>query len=353
MPTYRALLNRIAEQHELTVYSEVPVERQWLELEHRYRIKGGRIAKPRYLRDFLFLCMVIRDHMRVPFHLVHAHSTYPTGFVAVILQKVFHLPAVVSLHAAEASAFPDIQFGDLLHRRRTRINRWVIKHAKTVTTLTNFQRDEVVKNLQIRRPVVVMHRGVDVNRFYFERARDLKEPITFLSVGYLNAIKDPETLLRAFYKIHMEVDSVLIIVGRDYTAGAVMRLAVELGISHKIEYAGYVNHDNMNGFYRRADVLLHTARYESQGMVIAEAMAAGVLVVGTKVGLLSDLSGECCLTAPTRDPDALARVALDLLSRPEAMTRLRRNAYAWTQHHSLDVCCQEILRLYQRSITGQ
>ena len=302
----------------------------------------------RRLRELCFTFGVIRDHLREPFHLIHAHSTYPTGLAAVILKLIFGVPAIVSLHAAEASAFPDILFGDLLHKRRAKMNRWVINNATVVTALSDFQRREVVANLKITRPVIVIHRGVDLEKFYVKRLNGLHSPATMLSVGYLNPIKDPDTLLRAFAAIQQETDSILIVVGRDYTNGYVKKLAEQLGIADKVNFEGFIDHEHMDALYQRADVLLHTSRYESQGMVVAEAMASGVLVVGTKVGLLSDLSGECCVTVPPKDPGALASAVLDLLRSKERMDLLRENGYRWSRHHSLDNCSREIMELYEK-----
>jgi glycosyltransferase involved in cell wall biosynthesis len=341
----------LAAHCDLTVYSEVPLEKEWLDLEHKYSLRAITSRKlPRRLREMIFFFVLVKDHLKNPFNLLHAHSTYPTGFVAVICQRLLGLPAIVSLHAAEASAFRDIGLGDLLHRRRARINRWVINRARIVTALTDFQRNEVVTNLQIKRPVVVIHRGVDLKQFYFKRSNALRSPVVILSVGYLNAIKDPETLLRAFYSIQKKIQSVLVIVGKDYANGALQKLVDEMGLTEIVRFEGYVRHDLLGEYYRKSDLLLHTSRYESQGMVIAEAMASGVLVVGTRVGLLSDLSGECCLTVPTRDPDALARAVLDLFCDPDKMELLRENAYRWSLHHSLDNCCKEILSLYNQQM---
>ena len=103
LPTYRALLNRIAAHYELTVYSEVPIEASWLLLPHSYTLKQITARKMhRRLREISLVFILIRDHLREPFDLIHAHSTYPTGLAAVILKIIFGVPVIVSLHAAEA-----------------------------------------------------------------------------------------------------------------------------------------------------------------------------------------------------------------------------------------------------------
>lgn len=130
------------------------------------------------------------------------------------------------------------------------------------------------------------------------------------------------------------------------------RLPVNSGFSDKVRFEGYVDHERMEEFYRRADVLLHTSRYESQGMVVAEAMASGVLVAGTSVGLVSDLAGECCVAVPPKNADALATAVLELLRNKERMEHMRDNAYRWSRHHSLANSSEEVMGLYQKLLTS-
>jgi glycosyltransferase involved in cell wall biosynthesis len=300
-----------------------------------------------------FLLLLIKDHIRKPFDLVHAHSTYPTGFVAVVLQKIFNIPALVSLNAAEGSALEDIEFGDLLHGKRARINKWVINNAKMVTALSHFHRNEICKNLGVKREIKVIYRGIDMERFYFERSDLLRRPVVLLSVGYLNAIKDPGTLLHAFSEIQEHVDCTLIVIGKDYTNGSIEALIRKLNIAGKVKLEGFVSHDRIHEYFRKADVLLHTSRYESQGMVVAEALASGTLVCGTSVGLMHDLSGECCVTVPPQDATGLARAVIKLLDDSERIQSLRKKGYAWSKHNSLERSSETIMDLYRGMIAGK
>ncbi len=306
------------------------------------------MALPRRIREFLFLVWLIREQIKVPFDLVHAHSTFPTGFTAVILQKLFGVPAIVSLDGGEGVSFPDIDFGDANHVNRTAINKWVIRNARIVTALTRFHCELVKKNLSISRNIVVVMRGIDTEKFSFNPNRKIGCPLKILSVGYLSPIKDPETLIRTFFLIQQNIDSQLTHIGKDYMNGVVHRMAKDLGISDKVTFIEYVNNDQLGEYYRSADLFLHTARYESQGIVIAEAMASGALVCGTHVGLLADLSGECCLTVPPRDAEGLSTAAVTLLSSEEKMNRLRMNAFHWTKKNNLERSVKDLLTIYSQ-----
>ena len=352
LPTYRALLNSLASEYSIVVYSEVPVPQEWLKFDHQYRIRPFKgMGLSTKIREFLFLILLIRDHLKKPFDLVHAHCTFPTGFSAIILQKLFGVPTLLSLDGGEEVSFPDIKFGDANQSKRTRVNKWIINNASVVTTLTRFQRDGIYRNLKITREIQIIPRGVDTNRFLFRRNNKLGTPIIFLSVGYFSPVKDPETLIKAFFIIQKQVNSKLIHVGRDYMNGLVHRLVDEMGISNKVQFIEPVDHESIFEFYRKADIFLHTSVYESQALVVAEALAAGNLVCGTNVGLMNDLSGECCITVPIKEPEALASVVLELLSNSDKMDKLRLSAYKWTENNSLENCTNRFRDIYVRLLS--
>ena len=71
-------------------------------------------------------------------------------------------------------------------------------------------------------------------------------------------------------------------------------------------------------WYRRAEVLVHPARWEGFGLALLEAMLAGKPVVATDVSSAPEIvaGGETGLLVPPDDPAALADAVLELLADP-------------------------------------
>jgi glycosyltransferase involved in cell wall biosynthesis len=354
LPTYRVLLNSLAAHYSITLYSEVAMTPDWLLLEHNYTIKSVPSGKyPRRIRDLLLLFLVLRDHLKNPFALLHAHSTYPTGLVAILLKTVFKIPVVVALDAAEGSAFPEIDFGDLLSKRRARLNQWVINRASFVTALTDFHRDQVYTNLKISNKINVIPRGVDPNKFAIENSQKENDSITMLSVSYLSPVKDPETLIKAFFLVQQSINCKLIHIGRDYMNNAIHQMVRELGIEDRVFFKGHLAYEEIPEYYKTADLFLLTSVYESQALVVAEALAAGIPVLGTHVGLMADLSGQCCITVAPGDYKALAENVLALLTDNERMDALRENGYTWSRQNSLATCVVALRNIYDQLIVSK
>lgn len=117
--------------------------------------------------------------------------------------------------------------------------------------------------------------------------------------------------------------------------GEVQRHATDLEIAHLIDFKGFIEHDSIYQYYESADVLLHTSLFESQAVVVNEAMAHGLLVCGTHVGLLADLAGECCVTVPTGDSKALASKVIETLADQNSCDRLLAKSKEWLLLHDL------------------
>jgi glycosyltransferase involved in cell wall biosynthesis len=80
------------------------------------------------------------------------------------------------------------------------------------------------------------------------------------------------------------------------------RLSKALHLEDRISWLGAVPHGSMSQLYARGHLYVQTSAHEAQGMSVLEALACGLLPVGTPVGILPEVSpGE-----PTFEPRRLA-----------------------------------------------
>lgn len=69
-------------------------------------------------------------------------------------------------------------------------------------------------------------------------------------------------------------------------------------------------------------------------VVVTEAMCCGVVVCGTKVGLLYD-EPSCCIEVDVKDYVALAQQTLELIGDEPRFREIQKNALAWATSHSI------------------
>lgn len=103
-------------------------------------------------------------------------------------------------------------------------------------------------------------------------------PFTVLSIGRLEPVKDPETLIRAFAR-GPDDDSRLVLVGDGSLKPEVEALCRELGLDNRVELTGLIPRDNVFARCAQADVMVSTSHGEGLPVAVMEAMAARCPVV--------------------------------------------------------------------------
>ena len=102
----------------------------------------------------------------------------------------------------------------------------------------------------------------------------------FLFSGSLISRKGVDLVARAFVRLAREVSNVrLRIVGDGELRESLVQTLRP--VSHRVEFAGFRDWDELPGEYMRADVLCVPSRYDGWGLVVPEGLASGLPVIAT------------------------------------------------------------------------
>jgi len=147
---------------------------------------------------------------------------------------------------------------------------------------------------------------------------DLAFPL-LLAVSRLAQQKGLDTAIRALAAVP---GATLLVLGEGPERAALESLASSLGV--RVLLPGRVG--DVAALYRRADLLVHPARWEGFGLAMLEAMLAGKPVVAARAGSAPELvvDGQTGLLVPVDDARALARAVNELLADPERAAELGR-----------------------------
>lgn len=135
--------------------------------------------------------------------------------------------------------------------------------------------------------------------------------------------KRQSDLVRALPAIlEFESNARLLLIGDGNDRAVIEELADTLGVRHATLFAGYVG--NPRPYYPIMELFALASVSESFGLVLVEAMLAGVPVVATKVGGIPFVldQGRVGRLVPPRSPNRLAEEILSLLSDPAERVRL-------------------------------
>jgi L-malate glycosyltransferase len=170
---------------------------------------------------------------------------------------------------------------------------------------------------------------IDLTRFAprFGKAVSDRDHPHLIVTRNLEPIYDIDTALRAFtIIITVHPGARLTVAGSGPELARLTRLAQDLGISAAVTFAGRLDNERIAELYQQADVCLNPSTADNMPISILEALATGVPVVTTDVGGIPFMveHGRSALLVPSRDPDAMARAALELLNDDVKRTLLAR-----------------------------
>jgi glycosyltransferase involved in cell wall biosynthesis len=156
------------------------------------------------------------------------------------------------------------------------------------------------------------------------------EALVVLYVGALTVRKNARLLAEALERTAVPVHGVF--VGDGPQRNALQRSCDEQGLADRVRFAGWV--EDVRPWYAAGDVLCHTAPYETYGLVYAEAMAAGLAILGPRhappavystAGELIDDGREGLLYDAT-DSGTLASALDRLAAAPAALAAMKQAA---------------------------
>lgn len=153
---------------------------------------------------------------------------------------------------------------------------------------------------------------------------------TLAWAGRVDPIKDLETLIRAFALVRREIPGArLRMFGGTPRGGEAYRqrceaLAAELGVAGAAVFEGRV--EDIKDAYAAGNVVMLSSISEGFPFTLIEAMSCGRATVSTDVGGVREAVGETGLVVPPREPESMARAAVDLLRDPVRRARLGQAA---------------------------
>jgi glycosyltransferase involved in cell wall biosynthesis len=275
---------------------------------------GGLSHGARTLELWRDTLRMLRDeHRRQPFDVLHAFWATESGLLAALAGRLLGVPTLVSLAGGELVALRDIDYGDQrLAGERVKIAA-SLRLAAHVSAGSEMLRRRAEQHLRGSRRVHLAPLGVDCSLFTPHAVAANRQRV--VHVGTLTRVKDQASLLHAFGQVHRQLpDACLEIVGDGPLASDLRQLASRLGVERSVLFRGEIDHAALPSVYRGASTCVVSSRHEAQCMAALEAAACGVPLVGTRVGVLPEVTRA---VAPIGDHHALAQAMLATLCTPD------------------------------------
>lgn len=277
------------------------------------------------------------------FDLVHLWKSYPDAALpALHAARKRDLPLHYDWDDWETEIARELTGSNLTARLVARLEKRIPAMADTVSAAsTELRRQATLLGVPGDRiwnaPV-----GVDLDEFARKQipAREemlaklwpgdtQKEVPVLIYVGQLEVATFAEEALAVAAKIRRPVR--VLVVGGGSRLNVLRQKAWSMGVNHRVAFTDYVPAAEVPTYLSLADVAL--APFEDtmvtrckSPLKVMEYMAAGLPVVGSDVGDVASIVGECGVVVPPGDGAAMADAVAGLLEDPDRRAALRRKA---------------------------
>jgi glycosyltransferase involved in cell wall biosynthesis len=326
------------------------------------------------LRHYPFLGFAILDwwfermRRKYSFDVWHCTMGWPTGVALVHYARTRRdVPHLVRCAGEDIQQQPEINYGARLDPVVDALVRQWLPQADCLVAITDTVADEYHRLGIPEARIARITNGVDLQRLGHrpnriaarQRFGLAEDEAVFLSVGRNHPKKNFSMLLEAVALVKQRCRTPIRVIIAGRGASELQGRADALGLTREAllleqigdEAAGSaalaLPSEALVALYHSADVFVLPSITETFGIVLVEAMAAGLPVVTTDAPGCRDIirGGEDGVMVPPNDPDAMAEAMLKALVEP-TRSRLSALSVARSQAFSWDDVVDSYLKLY-------
>jgi glycosyltransferase involved in cell wall biosynthesis len=183
-------------------------------------------------------------------------------------------------------------------------------------------------------------------------ARDsVSSPVRLLMVARLETLKNVDIALRAVAELRAAgLDARLTVLGDGPMRDPLTELARQLGLGDAARFEGITT--EVQAHLHQAQAFLVLSDWEGCPMVLLEAAANGLPIIGTRVAGISELTRDehDALLVARRSPSAVADAVRRLVGDDQLVARLSAGARSLAARHSADDLAPRLAGLYAETV---
>lgn len=281
-------------------------------------------------------CIELYKYLRRnEYDIVHTHLTAPQLYLALFNRFFPNYAIMVTTEHNTYNrrrGFPAFKYLDRLIYAR--LHAIVCITKATSESLNSWLPETGTKTF-------VIENGIDYKAFSGASAAQLEcdRPI-LISVARFSEQKDQDTIIRALKSIAF---GTLLLVGDGERKGQLQSLVKEHGLENRVVFLG--NRSDIPELLKASDIFIQSSHWEGFGLSTAEAMAAGLPVIASRLPGLKDVVGDAGILFTPGDENELV-LAIVSLSNPEKRLKMGNLASARANRFDIEHTVRRYNALY-------
>lgn len=314
-----------------------------------------RLAAPVSLEALRLLDSVDLD-------IVHSHDPFAIGLFGLQVARRHRIPYVHTYHTLYPEYVHYVWETRLTKKLAQRLSQVFCQRCDSIVAPSS-KIERYLREWGVKVPIEVLATGVDVRAYsqvdaglvagLRDRLGLRPEERVILFMGRLGREKNVDLLIRALWHCR-EPDVTLVVAGDGPYRTELEAQTSEIGLSDRVRFAGYLEHDDVLAAYHMADLFTFSSTSETQGLVIGEAMAAGLPVVAVEDDAVEDfvVDGGTGFVTHAR-PEDLALGIDAALSDDRLRERMSVAAAERAREFSIERQAEKLEAHYERAIAAR
>ena len=261
--------------------------------------------------------------------ILHVHYAIPHAYAGYMAKQMLkregiEVPMITTLHGTDITLVGN-------HPTYKEAVTFSINESDVVTSVSESLKRDTLRLFNVDKDIKVIPNFIGLQKT--ERVSPCKrsvmasaDELIVTHISNFRKVKRVDDVVRVFYGIQQQLPAKLIMVGDGPEREIADQLCKDLGIKKKVLFLG--NTSDIDRILCFTDLFLLPSESESFGLSALEAMAAGVPVVSSNAGGLSEVneegvSGYLC---PIGDVQTMAEKAIYILSDKGRLAQFKQNA---------------------------
>ena len=297
---------------------------------------------------------------------IHLHHPFWLGSLGLFMARQLRIPAIYTYHTrlehyAHFVPLPGMLFRNLISHAL--IKRFANRCDGVI--VPTYSTEEYLRMIGVTTPTFVQPTGIEYERFQAVKPADvealrkklrLSNEKVFISVARLSNEKNIDFMIEAIDRLRQESDVPFrfLMIGDGHQRDRLQKKIDSLELGSHFTLVGAVQPEEMALWYNLGDAFLFASKSETQGMVILEAMSAGLPVVAVRSSGIEDVVRDGLNGYKT--PENQARwieKAQRLLEDDKLRTELSDKARAFAADYSIEQFARDVRGIYATSLAAR
>ncbi|MBD8014059.1 N-acetyl-alpha-D-glucosaminyl L-malate synthase BshA [Planococcus wigleyi] len=260
--------------------------------------------------------------------LMHVHYAIPHAVCAILGRDMAgsNIGIVTTLHGTDITVLgSDSSLKEAI--------RYGIEKSDIVTAVSDSLRDQTYDLINPDKKIETVYNFVDEREYFPQDSKELKAELgiepdqkVMIHVSNFRNVKRVQDVVETFSQARQQLDCKLLLVGDGPEMGRIIQQVQDLGLEDDVLFLG--KRDSLAEFYNISDIKILLSEKEAFGLVLLEAMACGVPVIGSNIGGMPEIiePGVNGYLVELGDTKQAAEYAIEMMSDENKLEELRQGA---------------------------